>query len=516
MRKSLKVYLAGMAGIALAAAVFNFAQNNQAVVRYHQHLEEPVPAEACAETHDDGEFCTHLPIISIETDGQTIPGKAIMDENEEAIAYETTESGETEITVTVTTYEKTGVYHHVTDEADQTSQASFRVRGNSSRAFPKSNYRIKLTDDSGENDRSLPLLGMTSGSEWALHGPFMDKTLLRNYMWMNLSAEVMGYAPNVRFCEVIIDGEYQGVYVLMETIAQGEGRVELTEYEDGDRAFSYIVRINKNTKLPGDNAVDRFLNTFAYYTMRLEPLRQMELLYPGSSHQTDEVKSYVASDLSEIKRYLYSQDMVKDPDSIWDYLDMQSFADYYILQEFLAVNDMFSASTYMYKDVRGKLHIGPAWDYNNALNNFFVDLTDAGFLLNQKGWYDQLMKSESFVNYVISRYRHLREGVLSQESIESYTYEVCAWLGPAIDRNFEVWGFSFDSSQLKSYEGLRQNAAGSSNAGKSDEELNARSYEEAIEMMLEYADDCGDWMDNNIDSLLQYCHASKNANDVFD
>jgi hypothetical protein len=65
-------------------------------------------------------------------------------------------------------------------------------------------------------------MGMPAHDEWALYGPFLDKTLLRNYLGMNISAEVMGYAPNVRFCECFLDGRYQGVYLFMETVARSE------------------------------------------------------------------------------------------------------------------------------------------------------------------------------------------------------------------------------------------------------------------------------------------------------
>jgi len=51
-----------------------------------------------------------------------------------------------------------------------------------------------------------------------LHGPFLDKTLMRNYMWYNLSGQIMEWAPDVRFCEVFLNGGYQGVYVMEEQI----------------------------------------------------------------------------------------------------------------------------------------------------------------------------------------------------------------------------------------------------------------------------------------------------------
>ena len=48
--------------------------------RVHQHLSY-VPKQKCEQTHNDGELCTHLPLISIDTNGQEIPGKGMRDEN---------------------------------------------------------------------------------------------------------------------------------------------------------------------------------------------------------------------------------------------------------------------------------------------------------------------------------------------------------------------------------------------------------------------------------------------------
>ena len=121
---------------------------------------------------------------------------------------------------------------------------------------------------------------------------------------------------------------------------------------------------------------------------------------------------------------------------------------YYLVMELLANNDTFSASTYLYRDVRGKLHIGPVWDFNNALDNFIVPMPRRGFLLSQRGWFAQLMADEDFVERVIARWRELRSGILSDGALDAYIDGTVAWLGSAVDRNFEVWGWSFDPDQL--------------------------------------------------------------------
>lgn len=80
-------------------------------------------------------------------------------------------------------------------------------------------YSIHLVDENGAEDPQA-LAGMAAHDEWALNGPFLDRTLLRNYLCLNVAGEIMEYAPNVRYCELYLNGEYQGLYLLMETVSK--------------------------------------------------------------------------------------------------------------------------------------------------------------------------------------------------------------------------------------------------------------------------------------------------------
>ncbi|HJA68194.1 MAG TPA: CotH kinase family protein [Candidatus Mediterraneibacter cottocaccae] len=320
MKRNRLIYAGVTVCVLCAAVLFTVLDGGEDTVRYHQHLEQPDESELGEKPESDG-LVTHLPIIEIDTtkDGvyQKIPGKAIMDEQQNAvIGEETGENGETEITARLRTIEAEGEWHDSEGEADNESDILIHIRGNSSRAFDKSNYRIKLT---GDNDplqkRSLPLLGMEKSADWVLHGPFLDKTLIRNYMWMNISAEIMGYAPNVRFCELILNEKYMGVYVLMETIEVSESRVDLTQYEAGDPVMSYMIHIEPKAEL------DRSVETFSFYAKKLEPERQIEIAYPGRQDLTREVKEYIQADFSEIEKAIYSDEAGSDPDFYLEYLD---------------------------------------------------------------------------------------------------------------------------------------------------------------------------------------------------
>lgn len=505
MRRGVVIMTSLVVGILLFSIFFQDMEKQTSVFRYQQHREQPSEEElgSCSVCGGKDRLCTHLPVISIETGGQTIPGRPYLDENGHTKGYYKSDSGEEEILVQFSTVAEEGVWHHVDDTPTDEGTALFRYRGNTSRAFSKGSFRLKTVEkDNPETARSQGLMGMKRGKEWALHGPFLDKTLMRNYICMNISAEVMGgWVPDIRFCELMLDGEYQGVYLLMETIDVDENRLDLRKYKPGDPILSYLVRIESNSNPAKE------LDSFGYYSYRMEPKSRLELLYPGSANQTKQVKEYVQADYNEVKRLLYSVEMLDGSDTWKQELELDSLVNYYILMEFFGTNDTFSYSTYFYRDARGKLSIGPVWDFNNAFDNYLLPISSREFLLSQRGWYAGLMRDEDFVECVISRYHELRQGVLSEEYLTAYEKEVEEWLGGAIERNFSVWGYTFDPEKLSSQERRRPASQGSETL----QDINPSSYEEAVKQMMDFITVRGAWMDEHIDSLRQYCHPSRFA-----
>ena len=178
---------------------------------------------------------------------------------------------------------------------------------------------------------------------------------------------------------------------------------------------------------------------------------------------------------------------------------MGTFVDYAVINEFTGNIDAGSYSTYFYKDVRGKLSAGPVWDFNNAFNNYMdSDLSDMGFFVNTKPVFYMLYKDEAFVHRVIARYRELREDSLSDERMLTMIDETIDYLGPAIERNYTVWGYSFDARAVHDDEKLFP------------EERNRGSFDEAVGQLKSYIVERGAWMDRNIENLRQLSHESVN------
>lgn len=456
--------------------------------RVHQHLSAPAKQE-CTESHTDGTLCTHLPLICIDTGGQEIPGKGITDENGKQLGYTATPDGSDRITASMRVMDSETEYNHTSDEPTVESRIIIHARGNSSRFFAKSGYRVKLIDEDGNNNPQS-LLGMDAHHDWVLHGPYLDKTLIRNYMMYNLSGEIMDYAPNVRFCEVVINGEYEGVYVLTEMITAGKdgARLNISVNVKDNTYTGYLLRLDRKNDVETDR-----VNNLTAYTFRGDSDLKLEVEYPGPEKLNDTLKRAIETDFSRFEKALYSYDFNNKKYGYKNYIDVDSFASYFIIHELVVNYDAGSYSTYIYKDTSGKYRMC-VWDFNNACDNYQEQsvMTVQHFELQNKLWLAMLMKDEEFVESVISKYRTLRKTLLSDEYLENYIDSVIDYLGPAIERNNARWAEAFSDDTLLE-----------------PADRNLHSYDEAVAQLKTFFRERTAWLDDNIESLKQYSASSK-------
>lgn len=470
---------------ALAATAF---EAEEGPYRVHQHLTARQPDAGC--DCDGTELCTHLPLVIIDTGGAEIPGVPVgLDGNGEEI-YSTTASGDSMLDVRISILDDETRNHHPSDKPDIESSGLIRIRGRSSRHFDKHNYLLRFTDEEGAYE-DHEVLGMDAHYEWALHGPFLDKSLIRNYLWYNIAGEMMDYAPNVRFCEVILNGEYQGLYLMTETITNGDGcRVNVSEPIDNSTATGYVLRLDQGSKTDLKN-----ISNFTYYTYRIgrKHMLNINIEYPRSGTLTQEMVEAIAQDLSNFEKSLYSYDHDTQFYGYENWIDADSFADYFIINEFTQNYDAGALSTYLYKDIGGKYHMA-VWDFNNACGNYEgLPALQSGFQMQDTLWQWMLTKDEDYCQRIIDRYRMWRESLLSEDYLMNYIDETIAYLGPAVERNFEVWGYSFEG-----YRPLEPDSR------------NPDNFADAVEDLKSFIRERGNWMDEFIDAVQQYGHPSIN------
>ncbi len=468
--------LACLLAVLLSLVDYDAVLFHQAQTRYHQHR-EAAEKPACT-AHPDGELCTHLPLILIDTGGVEIPGKGLVDENGEHIGFLTAADGAEKINAHIAVVDSETQNNHPSDPPTSSGEALIRARGHSSRYFDKLGYLVQFTDEAG-----LTLLGMDAHQEWALHGPILDRTLIRNYMWYNIAGEIMDYAPNVRFCELLLNGEYQGVYVATETITAGKGgsRLSITKRAKGNAYGGYLLRI--------DWPKEERLDTFSAYTLRNR--NAMRIQYPASPSEA--LERAIKDDFSSFEKALYSYDYDSKRYGYANWIDLDSFVDYFLINELTLNYDAGNLSTYVYKDVDGKLRMC-VWDFNSACDNYQEAPAAAErFALQNRPWYFMLTKDEDFTDRIVKRYRALRKTFLSDAYLMDYIDQTVAYLGPAVARNNERWEFAFKKEANRLLPAER----------------NPSTYEEAIASLKESIRTRAAWMDTHIETLRQYSAESK-------
>ena len=478
-----------MAALILVCALAASAlEAEEGPIRIHQHLSARDPDAGCSCA--GAELCTHLPLVIIDTGGQEIPGAPNGEEDyygEEL--YTTAEDGTDFINVQVTVIDNQAGNNHPSDTPDFTTASQFRIRGHASRHFEKSPYLLKFIDEDGE-DNPISVMGMGAHNEWVLNGPYLDKSLIRNYLCYNLAGEIMEYAPNVRYCELIVDGDYRGLYLMLESITSGDDcRLNLRSNVRDSSITGYLLRLDRTVEEEVGSTRDIYT-----YMERMIFVRDDEAIrYPGKNRLTEELAREIELEYSAFEKALYSYDYDTEEYGYWNYIDVDNFVDYFIINEFTRNVDSGRYSTYLYKELGEKYKLC-VWDFNNTMDNFPDDeITTENFALSDRVWYDMLFRDEEFAERVIERYWELRRTVFSDEYLNRYIDETLEWLGPAIDRNTERWRES-----IEEWEPL------------TPEERNVYSQEEAVDQVRHWLHERGEWLDENIQALQARAHPSRN------
>lgn len=484
-----KVFGLAMAAVMLVCALSATAfEAKEGPYRVHQHQTARGPDAGC--DCSGTELCTHLPLVVIDTGGAEIPGKITEETDAYGEAINTlAPDGRDVIDAEMVIIDNQGRNNHPSDPATLETRTEIRLRGHSSRHFEKAPYRLNFVDENGEG-RDLEVMGMSAHSDWVLYGPYLDKSLVRNYMWYNIAGEIMEWSPNVRYCELILNGEYRGLYIMMETITDGDDcRLDLTEDAYGTAVSGYLLREDRTT----EEDLDGIRDTYTYLERTLSVRNDFAIRYPKRASLTDELREQIELDFAAFEKSLYSYDHDTDDYGYWNWIDEQNFIDYYLVNEFSLNIDAGAYSTYIYKDMTGKYKLA-VWDFNNACDNYMeMETGYSELLIHDKVWYYMLFKSERFVSRVLERYEELRTTVLSEEYLMDYVDETLEYLGPAIERNFEVWGNTFAD-----YRPLIP------------DDRNPDSFEEAVEQLKDWLCDRGNWMDENFHTIQQYAHPSRN------
>ncbi len=387
-----------------------------------------------------------------------------------------------------------GKTNSVADSAKGTLyDIGIKVRGQSSALFPKPGYGVEVRDEKGEG-LDVSLFGLPPADDWVFHGPYVDKSMMRNALAHWLFRQAGHYSPRTKHFDLYINGVYRGVYVLIEKIKRGKYRVNVSKLKETDVSGEdvtggYIWAFDKtgtNTGGAGSGPIEKEgFNTSDGLNVILH--------YPKKENIQKQQEDYLKNYLNDLEGLFKNG---KNGQGYENYVDMTSALDYVLHEEVTNNADSYWCSFFLHKPkdktdkngvkTEGKVTLGPAWDFNLAMSNgsqpengggnngggmwgggfgggfggggngFGTSGTSGwqiensqksgnggmwgmGSSLKAPNWLLGMWKDSHYQSELKKRWAELRSGVWHTKTLDLYLDSMKTYLKNAADRNFKRW-----------------------------------------------------------------------------
>lgn len=328
--------------------------------------------------------CLYTTMQAVSPSG-TLPVLYIQTENNTAITSK-------EDYINATYYLDANDAEGIQDIGSQAAPLNMEIRGRGNYSwtgFDKKPYRIKLAD-------KQPLLGMNKSKHFALLAHADDsndrKGYLRNAVGFELSKLIgMTYTPDSKPLEVVLNGDYIGLYFLTETIRVDKDRVNIVEQEDEETnseniTGGWLVEIDNYDTDPHVTITEG------------GDVHTMWITYKTPEVLSYQQEQYLTQQMMLIDNLVYGD---KNSNELWKYLDMDALAKFYIVQEITDNYESFHGSCYLHKEIGAneKWHFGPVWDFGSSFNRDKKQYMYQGDVWHNH-WIPEICQFPAFMNRV--------------------------------------------------------------------------------------------------------------------
>ena len=373
-----------------------------------------------------------------------------------------------------------GPTNNIADSAKGTFyNIGIKVRGQSSALFPKPGYSVEVRDEKGEG-MDVSMFGLPPADDWVFHGPYVDKSMLRNALAYWLFRQAGRYAPRTKHFDLYINGVYRGVYVMVEKIKRGKYRVNVSKLKEDDIAGDsltggYIWAFDKVGTNTGGGGSDNQGGIEAEGFNTSDGLNVI-LHYPKKANIQKQQEEYLKKYLNDLEALFKNG---KNGDGYDKYVDVGSALDYVLHQEITNNGDSYWCSFFLHKPknktnkegvyTEGKVTLGPPWDFNLAMSNGGMMGGSGGnswqiessskapqqgggggmwgggwggggmSSLKAPNWLVQMWKRSDYQSELKKRWAELRSGVWHTKVMDMYLDSMKTYLTKAADRNFKRW-----------------------------------------------------------------------------
>lgn len=431
---------------------------------------------------------SNLPIVVLNTNNQNIPqGPKIM-----------ADMG--------IIYNGPSVRNYLTDPFnDYNGKIGIDIRGNYSAILPQKPYGIETRDVNG-NSLNVSLLGMPSENDWALLANYNDKSFMRNLLAFDVFDKTGHYAPRARLVEVVLNGEYQGVYLLCETIKRDANRVDIARLDPNETTWPDVSGgyMLKTDYWDNSNSWQLGFSPIGYPNMDVH----MVYVYPDPADLVPQQQTYIQTFVNDYETALYGPAFADTAVGYRKYISVRSFMDYWIVNELSRNVDGHKKSCYYYKEkdnangTIGKMKAGPVWDFDWAwknipgcVNSAMTDGSGWSYLVNDcspdvnsPAWYVRLLQDTNFANQLHCRWFELRATVLDTTYLFNYMDSVSTLVNEAQQRHYAYWGHMGQAT------------------GAPEVDPPAQSYQEEVDRLKQFIRLRLAWLDANMPGSLNGCN----------
>ena len=342
--------------------------------------------------------------------------------------------------------------------ADSTN---LKGRGNSTWGCPKKPYAIKF-------DKKKSLLNLPEDKSWVLLANYYDATLLRNDLafYIGEKMSTLDWTPHYQQVDLMLNGQYKGIYQLGEKVKIAKKRVNV-----GDDGF--VLEID--AKAGADEI-----------TFTTTHLPQPVNIKDPEVEVNDENYNYVKTYVTDAENALYSENFTDTEEGWQKYMDMDSFVEWYLINEIAKNNDaIFYTSCYMNLKRGKKLKMGPLWDFDVAFGGYWdnergrtIANVPENFYIKGASWYSRLFQDPAFVAKVKERFNEI---YANRQQIYDHIDANAAKIKAKIYEENKIWGCQTATSA-------------------SEDEVKA-AYQEKVDYLKTWIETRLTWLNENINAL---------------
>lgn len=337
---------------------------------------------------------------------------------------------------------------------------TIRGRGNTSWALPKKSYKIEFA-------KKQKVLGMPKDKDWALIANYADKTLMKNYLMYRLSASLNSfYAPKCEFAELYLNGEYLGVYLIVESIKIAKNRVNIPNNSD-----SYIVEADAKYRSNEQVFISKII-----YDDSLGKAFRVHTPKNASLESLATIENFVLN----FERFIKKIEWQKN-NNIEQWLDVDEYIKHYWIQEFSKNPDaVFYTSVYFVWVKDDVIKMGPVWDFDLSMGGHPTIYTSDKWHIRRAYWNPYLFQDSVYFYQNRKFWIEQKESFLS---VLNTADSVKSVLQKAAENNYKRWDI------LESTSCVYHNKA-------------YQSYNEAVDDMKDWLQKRMLWIDEHIDDCF--------------